>query len=112
MREAIDKQSALELLKIEYPSFDERTINRLYEELKGGLYNARNHALAPIGDVKRRIEEEAGRQDSNPAASRTHLLRQTLMSIKSDFESITSFKPITAVAQSRRPARGRNQRQP
>lgn len=90
--EAIDKQSALELLKAKYSSFDEKTINSLYEALKGGLYQARNMALSPIGDVKRRIQEDEQRQDSNLLITRTKLLRETLTRIKNDFERITEAK--------------------
>lgn len=95
MPEAIDKHSALELLKTAYPSFDPKTVDSLYEELKGGLYSARNRALGPIGEVKRRIEEAEGRQDSDPAATRTLLLRETLTRIKSDFEKLRRFNTIS-----------------
>lgn len=86
--EAIDKQSAVELLKSKYPSFDDETISGLYEQLKGGLYQARNMALSPIGDIKRRIQEDEQRQESKPAATRASLLRATLTQIKNDFERI------------------------
>ena len=64
--EAINKQSAVELLRSRYPSFDDKTISRLYEELKGGMYEARNRVLSPIGDIKRRIQEDEQRQKLSP----------------------------------------------
>ena len=85
--EAIDKQSAIELIKSKYPSFDDQTISRLYEDLKGGLYEARNRALTPLGDLKRHIQED-DRQDPGRAV----LLRKTLERIKSDFERIIALK--------------------
>ncbi len=90
--EAIDKQSALEFLKIKYPAFDDKTISSLYEELKGGLYKARNRALMPIGDIKRRIQEAEQRQEANPLTTRASLLRETLTRIKNDFERIIAAR--------------------
>ena len=90
--EAIDKQSALELLKSRYPSFDGKTISDLYEVLKGGLYDARNMALSPIGDVKRRLQESERPDDSNLAPTRTILLRETLIRIKSDIQGLLEAK--------------------
>jgi hypothetical protein len=85
--EAIDKQSAIELLRSKYPWFDDKTISRLYEDLKGGLYDARSRALSPLGDIKRGIKEDE-RQDPDRAV----FLRKTLERIKSDFERITAAK--------------------
>ena len=90
--EAIEKESALEFLKVKYPTFDDKTISTLYEVLKGGLYEARNMALAPIGDVKRRIQEDEERQESNPVTTRAKLLREALTRIKNDFERIIGSK--------------------
>jgi hypothetical protein len=87
-----NKQSALDLLKTKYPSFGDRTISSLYEELKGGLYRARNRALSPIGEVKRRIQKVEKGQDPSSAATQTRLLRETLTRIKSDFEGIIEPK--------------------
>ena len=90
--EAIDKQSALELLKSRYPSFDGKTISDLYEVLKGGLYDARNIALSSIGDVKRSLQESERHNDSNPAATRATLLRDTLIRIKSEIQGLLEAK--------------------
>lgn len=90
--EAIDKQSALELLKTKYPTFDDETISFLYEELKGGLYKARNRALAPIGDIKRDIQEDEQHRESSPVTIRASLLREALTRIKNDFERIIMAK--------------------
>lgn len=90
--EAIDKQSAVELLKSKYPSFEDKTISSLYEALKGGLYEARNMALAPIGDIKRRIQEDEQGQELSPVATRARLLREGLTRIKNDFERIIAAK--------------------
>ena len=90
--EAIDKQSAVELLKSKYPSFEDEIISGLYEALKGGLYQARNMALAPIGDIKRRIQEDEQRQELSPVATGARLLREGLTRIKNDFERIIAAK--------------------
>jgi hypothetical protein len=83
--EAIDKQSAIDLLKSKYSSFDDKTINGLYEELKGGLYEARNRALSPLGDTKRNIQEDEQGQKSD-ANTRATMLREVLKRIKNDLE--------------------------
>jgi hypothetical protein len=92
--EAIDKQSAVDLLKSKYSSLGERDISSLYEELKGGLYRARNHALSPLGDMKRRMKE------SNPPGNgddeKLHTarrLRDLLMRLKEDFERMAAKQP-------------------
>jgi hypothetical protein len=57
MPEAIDKVSAIELLKTKYPTFDLKTISELYEDLKAGLYDTRNLALSHMGNLKRNMEQ-------------------------------------------------------
>ncbi len=90
--EAIDKQSAIELLKEKYPSFDDKTIGSLYEHLKGGLYEARNRGLSPLGDIKSRIQESEQRKDSNRVPVDANYLRERLVRIKHEFEAIIGAK--------------------
>jgi hypothetical protein len=86
INEAMDKQSALELLKSKFTSFDEETLSGLYENLKGGFYEARNIALSPIGEARRRIQEE-DRGGVNHR-SKAKLLREMLIRLRENFESI------------------------
>jgi hypothetical protein len=88
--EAIDKPSALELLKIRFPSLDEKTWRALYEDLKGGLYDARNIALADMGVSRRSIRERQRRIRDDAEASRS--LRATLEEVKHTLEGIISGK--------------------
>ena len=75
-----------------YPSFDDVTISSLYEHLKGGFYEARDRALAPIGDIKRQFPRAVQRRESPTAKWRAVLLRETLTQIKQDFERIIASK--------------------
>jgi len=88
IHEAIDKQSALEHLKIKFPAFDEKTWSALYEELKGGLYDARNIALREMGDSQRTVRERQQRT-GDPSVK---LLRATLERVKEELERISSGK--------------------
>lgn len=90
--EPIDKQSAVKLLKSMYPSIDDVTIGRLYEHLKGGFYEARDRALAPIGEIKKQFPGVVQRQESRTPKWRAALLRETLTQIKQDFEKIIASK--------------------
>lgn len=89
IHEAIDKQTALELLKTKYPSFDERTLSLLYEDLKAGLYEAKNMGLMPIGNAKRQIQGLDQGSTLNKAELKVKLLRETLIQIKESFEAVT-----------------------
>ena len=82
--EAIDKPSALELLRSKYPNYDDRTISGLYETLKGGLYNARNHALGYLGQLK----PNSGGGDTLPSQAQAELARFILTRLKQDFEQV------------------------
>jgi hypothetical protein len=88
--EAIDKASALKLLKSEYPSLDDKWIGQLYELLKGGLYYARNRALMPLGELKRRLAE--GQLELSPEYKVTEI-RRVLKSIQEEFEGIIAGAP-------------------
>jgi hypothetical protein len=87
MQEAMDKPSALEFLKIKYPAFDEKTISMLYEEFKGGFYNARNAALSPMGDGKRALQE---RDKNLSEAGKINIIKRGLYQAKSDLEKLAS----------------------
>jgi len=87
--EAIDKPSALELLKTKFPSLDERSISWLYERLKGGLYEARNFALSPIGQMKRIDQEMESRQPGRRSREdKASYLRQGLERLKKNLEGM------------------------
>jgi len=88
--EAIDKVSALELLKSEYPSLDDKSISQLYEQLKGGLYFARNRALMPLGELKRRLAE--GQLELSPEYKVAEI-RRVLNRIKEEFGAIIAGAP-------------------
>lgn len=87
--EAIDKDSALELLRSRFTSFDKKTLNSLYEQLKGGLYDARNMALSPIGETTRRIEANQ-RQNTVKSTQLAEIIRGALIDMKERFEGIAS----------------------
>ncbi|MEW6130555.1 MAG: hypothetical protein AB1757_26205 [Acidobacteriota bacterium] len=59
MQEAMDKPTAIEFLKTQYPAFDEPTISMLYEEFKSGFYNARNTLLMNMGPAKKDVEAQS-----------------------------------------------------
>lgn len=83
--EAIDKPSALELLKSEHPYLDDKSIGQLYEQLKAGLYNARNRALFDLGELERRLRED---QPPQSDADKVARIRSTLNHIKANLETI------------------------
>jgi len=85
--EAIDKQSALELLKGKFPSSDEPTVNALYEDLKGGLYDSRNIALSAIGDAQRARALES-RDKSNDVEVNSKRIKSVLTYLEQRFEKI------------------------
>jgi len=85
--EAIDKPSALEFLKTKFPAYDERTRSALYENLKGGLYEARNIALSDIGSTRRSVQELEQRSQFTSAVE---LIRRTLDRLRDTLYKITS----------------------
>lgn len=82
--EAIDKPSALEFLRTKFPSVDDETLSALYEDLKSGLYDARNIALVSMGQNGRIIRERAQHNDG------VFMLRQVLEDLKQTFVKIVS----------------------
>lgn len=89
--EAIDKASALELLKSRFSDFDEAEISSAYEILKAGLYDARNQALIRLGEPKRRIQAS---EHSGNSAYAAEALRQILLRIQKDFSRDNREGPI------------------
>jgi hypothetical protein len=83
--EAIDKPSALELLISEHPALDDRSIDQLYERLKGGLYLARNLALTHLGELKRRLAD--GLPELSPE-DKVAAIRRLLNQIREQLEVI------------------------
>lgn len=97
--EAISKDNATTLLRSKYGGVDlngrrkllivdGRDLERLYEELKGGLYGARNHALSPLGDLKRQIKEEGFLSGEANKESRARTIREVMTRLKEDFERV------------------------
>ena len=86
--EAIDKSSALGLLKNRFSSVDDQTLSELYEGLKSGLYDARNIALASLGSNRQVLRDRAQYDDS---AATAQSLRGILEDLKQTFERITSI---------------------
>ena len=87
--EAIDKQSAIDLLRIEQPSLDDKRLSELYEDLKGGLYDARNLALREMGNDRRNAKNRFKDED---ILSTAKYLRETLERVKQSLERIVSSK--------------------
>lgn len=87
MQEAMDKASAIEFLKIKYSNFDDETISALYEEFKGGFYSARNAAIYPLEQGKRRLKEDDGEYLE---ANKIIIIRNALSEAKSQLEKLTS----------------------
>lgn len=87
--EALDKPSALEFLKTKFPSLDETTLSALYEDFKGGLYDARNIALSSLGSNRQYLRDRAQYDNS---ASTAKSLRGTLEDLKQTFEKINAVQ--------------------
>ncbi len=85
--EAIDKPSALDFLRTKFPSLDDKTLSALYEDLKSGLYDARNIALSSMGQTGRIFRERAQNSD---VADTAKSLRQVLEHLKQTFVKIVS----------------------
>ena len=90
MPEAVGKQAGLELLKSKFAFFEEATLGRLYEELKGGLYEARNIALAQLGDVKRRLQAAGRPGAENDGKADAELIRRTLIYLQERLHVLSS----------------------
>jgi len=92
IREAIDKQSALGFLKSKYPAFEDQTISGLYEDLKSGLYEAKNMVLMPLGNMKRQSQKRGQDETENSAGLKAKLLREMLIQIKDNFEGLSNVR--------------------
>lgn len=85
--EALFKPEALEFLKVRFPGQDEKTIFALYEDFKGGLYDARNIALSSMGDTRRGVQPLIERGEY---ASATDLIKRCLSRVKETLSKIIS----------------------
>lgn len=85
--EAIDKPSALELIKTRFPAYDTNTRSALYEELKGGLYDARNIALSEIGETRRSVQ---ALEERSQFTSAVELIRRTLVRLRDTLYQINN----------------------
>ena len=87
--EALDKPSALEFLKTKFSSLDEKALGALYEDFKGGLYDARNIALSSLGSNRQYLRDRSQYDNSAPTAKS---LREILESLKQTFEKINAMQ--------------------
>jgi len=85
--EALYKPEAVEFLKTRFPGQDDKTIFALYEDFKGGLYDARNIALSSIGDTRRGVQQLV---ESGQYATATDLIRSCLNYVKEVLSKIIS----------------------
>lgn len=85
--EAMYKPAALQFLKTKFPGQDEETLSALYEDFKGGLYDARNIALSSIGQTRRYAEEIEQR---GQFASAAESIRKTLERLREALGKIIS----------------------
>ena len=86
MPEAIDKPSAIAFLKKKFPALNEATINSLYEELKQGLYDARNMALTMVSS----FQAVKGHTSAKPDKGWEQRVRQVLNDMKKQLETINN----------------------
>jgi len=87
--EAMDKSSAIEFLRTKFLSLDEKSLSALYEDFKGGFYEARNIALSSLGSNRQHLKDRA-QYDNSLATAKT--LRSILESLKHTFETINSVR--------------------
>lgn len=85
--EAMSKPAALQFLKTQFPSEDEKTLSALYEDFKGGLYEARNIALSSIGQTRRHVQEL---EERSQFASAVESIRETLKRLGERLGKITA----------------------
>jgi len=85
--EALFKPEALAFLKTKFPSQDDKALMALYEDFKGGLYDARNIALSSIGDTRRTVKDLTERSQY---ASATESIRRCLNRVRETLAKILS----------------------
>lgn len=85
--EAMYKPAALQFLKTKFPAQDENNLSTLYEDFKGGLYDARNIALSALGDTVRSVKSLEERGDF---ASAVESIRRTLERLRETFGKIVA----------------------
>ena len=91
LHEAIDKASAVELLRAKHPYYDDKTIGIFYESLKAGLYNARNYALRDLGNLKREVGDGDGAAATRQGPP-ADWARVVLTRLKEDYEEFIARK--------------------
>lgn len=85
--EALFKPEALAFLKTKFPSQDDKTLMVLYEDFKGGLYDARNIALASMGDTLRTVKTLT---EQSQYASATESVKRCLNGVRETLVKIVS----------------------
>jgi len=81
------KPEALAFLKTKFPSQDDKAVMELYEDFKGGLYDARNIALSSLGDTLRSVKTL---KDQSQYASATELAKSCLNRVRETLAEIVS----------------------
>jgi hypothetical protein len=90
--EAVDKESALELLKSKYPCFDKKMIGWLYECFKMGLYEGKNMAHCPVGNIRQALKGLKEESTLNKETLQINLIRERLNQIKKNFGELSQAR--------------------
>jgi hypothetical protein len=85
--EPLFKPEALAFLKTKFPSQDDKAVMELYEDFKGGLYDARNIALSSMGDTLRSVKDLT---KNSQYASATELAKSCLNRVRETLTEIVS----------------------
>ena len=85
--EALFKPEALAFLKAKFPNQDDQTLMAIYEDFKGGLYDARNIALTELGDTLRTVKTLTERSQY---ATATESVRRCLNRVRDTLLEIVS----------------------
>lgn len=85
--EALFKPEALAFLKTKFPSQEDKAVMELYEDFKGGLYDARNIALSSLGDTLRSVKTL---KEQSQYASATELAKSCLNHVREPLAEIVS----------------------
>jgi hypothetical protein len=89
--EAIDKASAIELLKSRYPCFDKRMISSLYEYFKMGLYEGKNMAYCRVCNMQYYLRDLKEDSPVNKEAVQSTLIRERLNEIKQMYKGVSKI---------------------
>lgn len=89
--EAMDKASAMELLKSRYPCFDKRMISKLYEYFKMGLYEGKNLAYCRVCNMQYYLRDLKKDSPETKEAIQSTFIREGLTEIKQKFKGVAKI---------------------